>query len=50
MHAPNKLHHLHAGPWIDAGLEAWAAPGLPEKRPDLSFTGVLDGAEHPFGE
>lgn len=48
--APNKLHHLYAGRWIDAGLEAWAAPGLPEKRRDLTFAGVLDGARSPFGD
>lgn len=47
---PNKLHHLHAGPWLDAGLSGHAAPGLPEKRPDLRFDGVLDGAAHPFGD
>lgn len=47
--APNKLHHLHAGPWLAAGLEGWAAPGLPEKRPDLRFAGVLDGERSPFG-
>lgn len=46
--APNKLHHLYVGPWIDAGLEAWAAPGLPEKRPDLRFAGVLTPGQ-PFG-
>jgi hypothetical protein len=48
--APNKLHHLHAGAWIDAGLQGWAAPGLPEKRPDLRFAGVLDGGSTPFGD
>ncbi|MEM6925334.1 MAG: hypothetical protein AAF602_00280 [Myxococcota bacterium] len=48
--APNKLHHLYVGPWIEAVLEAWAAPGLPEKRRDLAFTGVLDTHEHPFGD
>jgi hypothetical protein len=47
--SPNKLHHLHAGPWLAAGLEGWAAPGLPEKRPDLRFAGVLDSARSPFG-
>ncbi len=47
--APNKLHHLYARRWMEAGVEAWAAPGLPEKRPDLTFSGVLDGGEHPFG-
>jgi len=48
--APNKLHHLYAGRWLDAGLQGWAAPGLPDKRPDLSFDGVLDGSGEPFGD
>jgi len=48
--APNKLHHLYVGPWIARGAEAWGVPGLPAKRPDLRFAGVLDGAEHPFGD
>ncbi len=48
--APNKFHHLYVGPWIDAGLEGWAAPGLPEKRPDVSFEGIVEtGAQH-FGD
>jgi hypothetical protein len=47
--APNKLHHLYAGPWLAAGVEGWAAPGLAEKRPDLRFAGALDGARDPFG-
>ena len=47
--APNLMHHLYVGPWLDAGLEGWAAPGLPDKRPDLRFEGVIDGARHPFG-
>lgn len=48
--APNKLHHLYVGPWVEAGLEGWAAPGLAEKRSDVRFAGVLDGRSHPFGE
>lgn len=48
--APNRLHHLFIGPWIEAGAAAWAAPGLPEKRPDLDFAGVLDGSSQPFGD
>ncbi|MEM1009866.1 MAG: hypothetical protein AAGJ35_12790, partial [Myxococcota bacterium] len=48
--APNRLHHLYMGPWIDAGLEAWAAPGLPAKRPDLKFHAVVGQDPHPFGE
>lgn len=47
--APNKLHHLHVGPWIDAGLEGWAAPGLLQKRPDLRFAGEIRTGDHPFG-
>lgn len=48
--APNLLHHLYVGPWIAAGVEAWAAPGLPEKRPDLAFAGVLDEDRRQFGD
>lgn len=48
--APNKLHHLYAGPWIERGLPVWAAPGLPEKRKDLAFAGVLEHERHPFGD
>jgi hypothetical protein len=48
--APNRLHHLYAGPYLEAGLEGWAAPGLAERRPDLRFAGVLDGRRRPFGE
>ena len=47
--APNLMHHLHAAPWLDAGLEGWAAPGLPDKRPDLRFEGVLETGPSPFG-
>ena len=47
--APNLFHHLHAGPWIEAGVEAWAAPGLPAKRPDLAFAGTLAPGRQPFG-
>lgn len=48
--APNRLHHLHVGPWLEAGAEGWAAPGLREKRADLRFTGVIGEDAHPFGE
>ena len=48
--APNLLHHLHAGPWVDAAESAWAAPGLPDKRPDLAFDGTLDTVGEPFGD
>lgn len=47
--APNLFHHLHVGPWIDAGAEAWAARGLPEKRADVTFRGVVEPGASPFG-
>lgn len=47
--APNRLHHLYAGPWIERGLESWAAPGLPEKRADLRFDHVVEAECEPFG-
>jgi hypothetical protein len=47
--APNKLHHLYAGEWLDRGLEGWAPPGLAAKRADLAWTGLLDGSPEPFG-
>ena len=41
--APNRFHHLTIGAlrdrWPEVALHA--APGLPEKRPDLRFDGVL---------
>jgi hypothetical protein len=48
--APNLLHHLYVGPWMEAGLEGWAAPGLPEKRPELRFAGVIEPGASPFGD
>jgi len=48
--APNKLHHLYVGSWAEAGAQTWAAPGLPAKRADVSFAGVLDGETQPFGD
>lgn len=47
--APNLMHHLYVGPWVEAGLEGWAAPGLGKKRPDVRFSGELIGEPHPFG-
>jgi hypothetical protein len=46
--SPNKLHHLFLGPFREAYPSArlFASPGLPKKRPDLAFDGVLaDDAE-----
>lgn len=47
--APNRLHHLRVGPWLERGLEGWAAPGLLEKRPDLKFAHVVEDTCEPFG-
>jgi hypothetical protein len=46
--APNKVHHLYFAEVAAAYPEAtrYAAPGLPEKRPDLVFHNVL-GDEPP---
>ena len=46
--APNRVHHLYAGKVAETYPEArlWVAPGLPRKRPDLAFAGVL-GDEAP---
>ena len=48
--SPNRMHHLHAGPWMARGLESWAAPGLPDKRPDLRFDHVVKDTCEPFGD
>ena len=36
--APNRMHHLFAGDWLQHYPEAalWGAPGLAAKRPDLA--------------
>jgi hypothetical protein len=41
--APNKLHHLFVQDYIAAYPKArvYAAPGLPQKRPDLRFDDIL---------
>jgi hypothetical protein len=43
--APSLFHHLYVGQWIDAYPRAtfWACPGLRDKRPDLKWTGTLEG-------
>jgi hypothetical protein len=48
--APNLFHHLHVGRWAAAGAEAWGAAGLPEKRPDVPFAGVVARGAAPFGD
>jgi hypothetical protein len=47
--SPNKIHHLALGEWRRAFPQAqlWASPGLPKKRPDLSFTGTLSDQPEP---
>ncbi|TNE51849.1 MAG: hypothetical protein EP343_03030 [Deltaproteobacteria bacterium] len=47
--APNLLHHLYVGPWIEAGLEVYACPGLSKKRPDLTFQEEITSQQSPFG-
>jgi hypothetical protein len=49
--APNRYHHLFAGGAKQRYPKAalWGAPGLPEKRRDLVFDGVLS-AEAPWGD
>jgi hypothetical protein len=50
--APNRFHHLYLRAWFEAYPEAerWAAPGLPDKRRDLTFTSVLgDGPPPAWG-
>ena len=47
--APNLFHHLYIGSWMEVGAEGWAAPGLADKRPDLSFHGAVEPGARPFG-
>jgi hypothetical protein len=46
---PNKVHHLFAAGWKLAhpGARLLAAPGLPEKRRDLAFDGLLGDDPDP---
>jgi Domain of unknown function (DUF4336) len=43
--APNRFHHIHIGDYVRAYPDAMflAAPGLPEKRRDIPFSGLLGG-------
>ena len=47
--SPNKIHHLSIGEYADAYPRAkvFASPGLPERRPDLTFEGVLGDQPDP---
>jgi hypothetical protein len=44
--APNKLHHLFLGGWVEHHPEAtfWASPGLARRRRDLHFDATLGDA------
>ncbi len=46
---PNRFHHIHVGGYMTAYPDAQflAAPRLPEKRPDVTFTGLLGEAAPP---
>ena len=48
--APNKYHHLYVGDYVAAypAAQIYAAPGLPEKRRDLTFHGVLSDDPPPL--
>lgn len=47
--APNKLHNLFLAPWKAVCPKAMvhAAPGLRERRPELSFDADLSASPHP---
>ena len=42
--APNCFHHLHVTPFLARfpGAKVYGAPGLAQKRPDLTLAGTLD--------
>lgn len=51
--APNNFHNLFLRKACDRypQAEIWGAPGLPKKKPDLVFTGLLDkGARPPWSD
>lgn len=47
--APNKLHHLYLSEWLDEfpAAECHAAPGLIDKRKDITFTKKLTDQADP---
>ena len=47
--APNTMHHLFIGPWMERGLESWAPPALQEKRSRLRFDHLITEPCEPFG-
>ncbi len=50
--SPNKIHHMALSEYRDAfpSARVYAPPGLPERRPDLSFDRVLGAAPDPGWE
>ncbi len=48
--APNRYHHLFIQDWLSAypQAQAFAAPGVAEKRRDVAFAGVLGDGEGPW--
>ena len=46
--APNRYHHRYVGDYaVYPHATFLAAPGLPEKRPDLRFDGILEARPPP---
>lgn len=47
--APNSLHHMYLGEWVEAYPEArvYASPGLRKKRADIEFDADLRCAPQP---
>lgn len=47
--SPNKIHNQGLPGFAAAFPEAqiWASPGLPERRPELTFAGTLTDTPHP---
>lgn len=50
--SPNKIHHLFLAEWQEHWPEAkvFAPPGLPKRRPDISFDGELNDRPEPGWE
>lgn len=46
--SPNKIHNQGLESFMAVYPEAqiWASPGLPERRPELNYAGVLDDTPH----
>lgn len=47
--APNTIHHMFVGPWLEAWPQAraLAAPQLAERRPDLPWAATIDEGWSP---